>query len=352
LNKLLWGLLAVPVSIVARVMGADTVVFISSIVAILPLAGLMGQATEEIAIHSGPRLGGFLNATFGNAAELIIGIFLIFGGELEVVKASITGSIIGNVLLVLGVALLVGGIRYREQQFDSRVTGMHAASLVLAVIGLMMPALFHRAVPNAEFVQTESVSIGVAIILMTVYVFSVLFSFATHQTNLTVPVGDETAEWSFRKALLILVGATALVAVESEFLVHSLEHATESLGLSKFFVGLILVPIAGNAAEHASAVFLAARNKVDVSIEIAVGSSTQIAMFLAPLLVFISLFAGKPMDFFFTGFEIAAVGFATAIVTLISIDGRSNWLEGAQLLAAYVIMGLSFFFLPVGAVSQ
>jgi Ca2+:H+ antiporter len=227
---------------------------------------------------------------------------------------------------------------------------MHAASLVLAVIGLMMPALFHRAVPNAEFAQTEAVSLGVAIVLMTVYVFSVLFSFATHHdTSLSVPTGQETAHWSFRRALLTLIGATALVAAESEFLVHSLEHATESLGLSKFFVGLILVPIAGNAAEHASAVFLAARNKVDVSIEIAVGSSTQIAMFLAPLLVFISLLAGKPMDFFFTGFEIAAVGFATAIVTLISLDGRSNWLEGAQLLAAYVIMGLSFFFLPVEA---
>lgn len=348
MNKLLFGLVAVPVSIAARIMGADTVVFISSIVAILPLAGLMGKATEELAIHSGPRVGGFLNATFGNAAELIIGIFLISAGEVEVVKASLTGSIIGNILLVLGLALLVGGVRYREQEFDSRVTGMHAASLVLAVIGLMMPALFHGAVPNAEFVQTESISIGVAAILICLYVFSVVFSFATHQTSLSVPVGDETPEWSRRKALTVLVGATALVAVESEFLVHSLEHAVSSLGWSKFFIGLILVPIAGNAAEHASAVFLAARNKVDVAIEIAVGSSTQIAMFLAPLLVFISLIVGKPMDFFFTGFEIAAVGFSVAIVTLISIDGRSNWLEGAQLLAAYLIMALSFFFLPGG----
>jgi Ca2+:H+ antiporter len=352
MNKLLWGLLAVPVSIAARIAGADTLVFVSSIVAILPLAGLMGQATEELAIHSGPRVGGFLNATFGNAAELIIGIFLITGGEAEVVKASITGSIIGNILLVLGAALLLGGLRYREQEFDPKVTGMHATSLVLAVIGLMMPALFHRAVPNAEFVQTETVSIGVAIVLMTLYVSSVVFSFVTHQTSLSVPVGDETAEWSRRKALLILGGATALVALESEFLVHSLETATESLGLSKFFVGLILVPIAGNAAEHASAVFLALRNKTDVAIEIAIGSSTQIAMFVAPLLVFISLAVGKPMDFFFTGFEIAAVAFSTAIVTLISLDGKSNWLEGAQLLAAYVIMGLSFYFLPVHAAAN
>lgn len=348
MNKLLWGLLAVPVSVVARIMGADTVVFISSIVAILPLAGIMGQATEELAIHSGPRIGGFLNATFGNAAELIIAIFLVSAGEVEVVKASLTGSIIGNILLVLGAALLIGGIRYREQEFDSRVTGMHAASLVLAIIGLMMPALFHRAVPSAEFVQTEAVSIGVAAILMCLYVFSVVFSFATHQTSLSVPVGDETPAWSRRKALVILVGATVLVAMESEFLVHSLEHAVETLGWSKFFIGLILVPIAGNAAEHASAVLLAARNKVDIAIEIAVGSSTQIAMFVAPLLVFISLIVGKPMDFFFTGFEIAAVGFSVAIVTVISMDGRSNWLEGAQLLAAYLIMALSFFFLPGG----
>ena len=346
MKKLMWGLLAIPFSIAARILGADTIVFFTSIVAILPLAGLMGQATEELAIHSGPRWGGFLNATFGNAAELIIAIFLIFGGEAEVVKASLTGSIIGNILLVLGLALLVGGVRFKEQTFDSRVTGMHAASLILAVIGLMMPALFHRAVPNAEFVATESVSIGVATILIVLYVASVIFSFATHSRELQVPPGHEVARWSRGKALLVLIAATVFVALESEFLVHSLEPAVESLGISKLFVGLILVPIVGNAAEHGSAVILAAKNKMDVAIEIAVGSSTQIAMFLAPLLVFISLIAGKPMDFFFTGFEIAAVGFSTAIVTLISIDGRSNWLEGAQLLAAYFIMAISFFFLP------
>lgn len=346
MKTLLWALVAVPVSVAARIVENDTFLFLSSLLAIIPLAGLMGKATEELAILSGPRVGGFLNATFGNAAELIIAIFLILDGEAEVVKFSITGSIIGNVLLVLGASFLVGGLRHREQEFSSKAVGMHAASLVLAVIGLMMPAVFHAAVPEAEFVATETISVGVAAVLMAAYLFSLLFSFVTHQEIFPVHQAAEQATRSSRRALGVLAAATAFVVVESEFLVHSLEGAVASMGLSKIFVGLILVPIAGNAAEHASAVFLAAKNKADAAVEIAVGSSTQIALFVAPLLVFLSLAAGKPMDFFFTGFEIAAVGFSTAIAALIALDGKSNWLEGVQLLAAYAIIGVSFFFLP------
>lgn len=349
MKKLAWGLIAVPISIIARIAGADTLVFVAAVVGIIPLAGFMGRATEDLAIHSGPRFGGFLNATFGNATELIIALFLILAGEVDVVKLSITGSIIGNLLLVLGAALLLGGIRYRQQEFNAQAAGMHSASLVLAVVGLMMPALFHQVVPNAEFVKEETVSVGVAAILIVVYLFSLLFSFVTHQDLLAVGAHEEEAHWSKRTATAVLVGATVLVAVESHLVVETLEHATESLGLSRAFVGLILVPVVGNAAEHASAVLLAGKGKVDVALEIAVGSSTQIALFVAPVLVVVSLLVGRPMDFFFTGFEIAAVGFSAAIVALISLDGRSNWLEGLQLIAAYLIIGLSFYFLPSGA---
>lgn len=223
---------------------------------------------------------------------------------------------------------------------------MHSASLALAVVALIMPALFHAAAPRAGFVQTEALSIGVATVLITVYIASLVFSFVTHKRLLAEYLEEESPAWSRRTALLVLVGATALVAMESEFLVHSLETATESLGMSKLFVGLILVPIVGNAAEHSSAVVLAAKNKVDVALEIAIGSSTQIALLVSPLLVFVSLIAGHPMNFFFTGFEIAAVGFSAAIVNLIALDGRSNWLEGVQLMATYLIMALSLVFLP------
>lgn len=346
MNRLMWGLVAVPVSVAARFLGAETVVFITAIVAIIPLAGLMGRATEELAIHASPRVGGFLNATFGNSAELVIAFFLLTAGEAEVVKLSITGSIIGNLLLVLGAALFLGGLRHPLQSFNAQVAGMHSASMVLALVGLMMPALFHAAVPEAEFVAVETVSVGVAVVLMTLYVASLLFSFVTHAEQIPIHASDEKAHWSKRRALVTLIGATALVAVESDLLVETLEHATEALGLSRAFVGLILVPLVGNAAEHSSAVVLAMKNKVDVGLEIAVGSSTQIALFVAPLLVILSLLIGKPMDFFFSGFEIAAVGLSAAVVALISLDGRSNWLEGAQLLAAYLIIGLSFFFLP------
>ena len=343
--RLAWLLVFVPVAIVLELTHADPVIiFAVSALAILPLAGQIGHATEDMAARSGPQIGGLLNATFGNVTEMIIAFFLILEGELEVVKASITGSIIGNVLVVLGLAFLVGGWTREEQTFNRASAGLHSASLVIAVVGLMMPSLFSFT-PEASGFRTEAVSVGVAIILIAVYILSLLFSFKTHKALFRSTEHSEEPKWSLGRALGVLAGATVLVGLMSEFLVGALEVTTEELGLSKLFVGLIVVPIVGNAAEHSSAIFLAAKDKMDVSVEIAVGSSTQIALFVAPMLVFVSLLVGQPMDLIFSGIEIAAVAFSALILGFITLDARSNWIEGAQLVAAYLIMAVSFFFL-------
>jgi Ca2+:H+ antiporter len=343
--RLSWLLVFVPVSLLARLFsGPDLLVFFTAAAAILPLAGSIGRSTDELAKRAGPRVGGLLNATFGNVTELIIAIFLILDDQLDVVKASLTGSILGNLLLVLGISFLAGGIRHHEQRFNAQSAGIHATSLALAVTGLLMPALFVLTSGRHGLLEREVVSGTVAGVLMALYVAALVFTQVTHEHLFRSPAPAERPEWSSRKAVVVLVAATALVALESELLVHALEPALQDLGLSKFFVGLILVPIIGNAAEHSSAVMFALRDKVDVTLEIAIGSSTQIALFVAPALVFLSLAVGHPMDFVFSTFEVAAVGLSTLIVALISVDGRSNWLEGAQLTGAYVIMAISFFF--------
>jgi Ca2+:H+ antiporter len=340
-----WFLVFVPIAVVLEILhAAGPAIFIVSALAILPLAGLIGHATEDLAARSGPQVGGLLNATFGNVTEMIIAFFLIMRGQIEVVKASITGSIIGNVLIVLGLSFLVGGWRRVEQRFNSTAAGLHSASLVIAVVALMMPALFHLS-PEATNFREEAVSIGVAAILITVYLLSLFFSFKTHRELFRTTFDHGEPKWSKGHAIGMLAGATVFVALMSEFLVGALEETVDDLGLSKLFVGLIVVPIVGNAAEHSSAVLLAAKDKMDVSIEIAIGSSTQIALFVAPMLVFISLAVGHPMDFIFSGIEIAAVAFSSAILGFIALDGRSTWFEGAQLVAAYLIMAVSFFFL-------
>jgi Ca2+:H+ antiporter len=341
-----WALVSIAASLIARAAGIEWLVFVASVSGIVPLAALIGQATEDLAVKMGPRMGGFLNATFANLPEVIVSVFLIIGGELEVVKLAITGAIVGNLLLVLGASILFGGLKYTEQTFNAKVAGMHTISLVLAVVGLIMPALFNHAAPAASSHARETVSVGVAAVLMLLYLCSLLFSFKTHRDILGIPFTETEPRWSMGQATLLLAAAAGGTALLSDFLVASLQPAVNALGLSKPFVGLILVPVVGNAAEHAGAIRLAMRDQMDVSIEIAVGSSTQIALFVAPFLVFFSLVVGKPLDFFFSGFEIAAVGFSTAIVALISRDGRSDWLEGAQLLAAYAIIALSFFFVP------
>jgi Ca2+:H+ antiporter len=339
-----WFLVLVPVAIVFELAdGPDLAIFLTSAGAIIPLAGLIGRSTEQLALHVGPRLGGLINATFGNVTELIISIFLIVENRIEIVKASLTGSILGNLLLVLGVSFLLGGLRHEEQEFNARSASVHATSLALAVAGLLMPALFALG-EHRSLIEREVVSGTVAAVLIALYIAALAFTLITHEHLFHTPAASEEPTWSRGKAIGVLLAATAFVALMSEFLVGSLDPAIASLGLSEGFVGLIVIPIIGNAAEHSSAVLFALRNKVDVTLEIAIGSSTQIALFVAPALVFISLLVGHPMTFVFTTFEVAAVAVSTFLVFMISADGRSNWLEGAQLVGAYAIVAISFYF--------
>jgi Ca2+:H+ antiporter len=339
-----WFLVLVPVAILLEVAGGpDLAIFLASAGAIVPLAGLIGRSTEQLALHVGPRVGGLINATFGNVTELIIAFFLILDDRIEVVKASLTGSILGNLLLVLGLSFLLGGLKHKEQEFSARAASVHATSLVLAVTGLLMPAIFAHG-QHRSLIEREVVSGTVAAVLIALYLAALAFTLITHEHLFRTPDEGERPAWTRGRAVGVLLVATGFVALMSEFLVSSLDPAIEAMGLSEAFVGLILIPIIGNAAEHSSAVMFALRNKVDVTLEIAIGSSTQIALFVAPALVFLSLLIGHPMDFVFSTFEVAAVALSTVLVFMISVDGRSNWLEGAQLVGAYVIMAISFYF--------
>ncbi len=341
-------LVTLPLVVVGEVLHwPATVLFGLSITGIVPLAHFMGVATEALAARTGPRLGGLINATLGNAAELIITIIALRAGLLELVKASITGSIMGNVLLVMGGALLLGGIRHGIQVFDRTVAGVAATQLVLAVIALGIPTLFSTAIEPRHLLVTE-LSLGVAVVMMVLYVLGVLFGMS-NGAGVSAPAGEHTSgpAWSARRALFILAGATVGIAVLSEILVAAIEPTVAMLGISEFFIGIIVVPIIGNAAEHLVAITAARKNQMDLSLEIALGSSIQIALFVAPLLVFLSLLlAPEPLTLVFHPFELAAL-FATALVAgFIAHDGRSNWMEGAQLLGVYLIVALAFFFLP------
>jgi Ca2+:H+ antiporter len=343
--KVEWLLAFVPIAIVLRLVHATPqFVFAASALAIIPLAYKIGEGTEQLAAHSGSQAGGLLNATFANVTELIVSFFLILKGETEVVKASLTGSIISNILLVLGLSFVVGGLGREKQKFNAASAGLHTASLVIAVTALLMPALF-RLTPGSTRLETETISIGVAIVLLILYAGSLFFSLKTHQHLFRSELRQEKPTVPRREALLLLAGATVAVAVMSELLVGALEPTVEALGISRLFVGLIVVPILGNAAENSSAIMLAAKDKMEISIEIAANSSVQMALFVAPFLVFISLLLGHPMNFIFTGLEISAVFLSTLVLALISRDGEATWFEGAQMLAAYIIMALSFYFL-------
>jgi len=352
-NWFFLGLLSlVPISVAAEVLHWNPIViFFTSVLAIMPLAKFMGQATEEIAVVSGPTIGGLLNATFGNAAELIIALVALNAGLTEVVKASITGSIIGNVLLVMGFAATFGGIKYKEQEFQPVVARLNSSLMILAVFALLMPAAVHFTTPNYTPGSMNNLSIAVAIVLIIVYVLSLFFSLKTH-SYLYELIDDEEAEEHPKEkvnlplAIAILLGCTVLIALESEFLVGAIGETTQALGLTPLFVGVILVPLVGNAAEHATAVTVAMKNKMDLSLAIAIGSSLQIALFVAPLLVLIGWAIGKPMDLDFNPFEVIAVVLSVAAVNSIANDGRTNWLEGVQLLAAYLIVSIAFFFHP------
>ncbi|EAW33771.1 calcium/proton exchanger [Lyngbya sp. PCC 8106] len=358
-------LIFIPISIAAHFLEwSSTAIFITSAVAIIPLAGWMGIATEEIAVVLGPNLGGLMNATFGNATELIIGIVALNAGLLDVVKASITGSIIGNLLLVMGLSMLLGGLRYKEQKFQSIVARLNASAMNLAVIAILVPTAVEYTSTGIQEATMQNLSSAVAIVLICVYILTLLFSMKTHaylydvgiaETDIseqsegqTIPISEESHSKSpLWTSVVILLVATIAVAFESELLVDSLEEATESLGLTSLFTGVILVPIIGNAAEHTTAVTVAMKNKMDLSVSVAVGSSLQIALFVAPVLVLVGYFIGQPMDLNFNPFELVAVAVAVLIANSVSSDGRCDWLEGALLLAAYTVLGLAFYFHPV-----
>lgn len=360
-----WLLIFVPVAFAVEYVPGlhnDTTLFICSGLAIIPLAGIMGRATEHLAEHLGHGIGGLLNATFGNAAELIIALMALHKGLIGVVKASITGSIIGNILLVLGAALAAGGFKYSEQRFNRTAMQTSTASLFLAAIGLLVPTIFHYSAASQDAWRPEighKLSLGIAAVLFLTYVCTLTFSLVTHRDLLsTAPEGSAARaasgtephasepEWSKGKAVAVLLIATVVVAWLSEFLVTSVESARSQLGVTEVFIGVIVVAIIGNAAEHSTAVWMAIKDKMDLSLGIAIGSSLQIALFVAPILVFTSWFLGHPMDLEFTIPEVAAVIVAVFIVAEISKDGRTNWLEGVQLLSVYLILAILFYFLP------
>jgi Ca2+:H+ antiporter len=346
---LLAMLIFVPISIALGALhGPAPLVFATSCLAILPLAGHIGNATQELASRRGAAVGGLLNATFGNATELIIALVALRHGEVTVVKSSLIGSILGNVLLVLGISVLAGGVKYKIQLFNRDVAQSHASMLGMAVISLLVPALFVRGAGISERPSdplVEHLSISVACVLLLLYAGSLLFSLHTHEDLFR---GDETETtppvWSERRAMLVLMAAAAVIAVESELMVGAIGPVVASLGVSKLFLGVIVIPVVGNAAEHSTAVLMALRNRMDVSLNIATSSSTQVAMFVAPVCVFASLLLGHPMTLLYSNYELTAVTAAVAIAVLISMDGKSHWLEGAQLLATYVIVALAFFF--------
>lgn len=354
-NRLNVLLLFVPISIAVELLHLpDLWLFITSSIAVIPLAGLIGKATEELAHRVGPVGGGLLNATFGNAPELIIAIFALRAGLYEVVKASISGSIVGNILLVLGASMLVGGWGRDKQRFNRTSAGASTSMLVLAVVALVMPAIFDLSVFGSlerSAPVIEQLSLLVAVVLMATYFASLFFSLRTHSelfTSVPTEGEDEGPRLSLRTASFLLLVAAVVVSVEAEFMVEAIHEATIALGMTEFFVGVIVVAIVGNAAEHSSAVMLAMKNKMDISVTIATGSSTQIALFVAPVLVFASFLFGQPMSLVFNSFEIAAIALSVVILAVVTLDGESNWFEGLQLLAVYMVLAIVFYFVPAG----
>jgi Ca2+:H+ antiporter len=351
-------LIFIPISLAAAWLDwGATVVFITAALAIIPLAAYMGIATEEIAVVVGPNLGGLLNATFGNATELILAFVALKRGLIEVVKATITGSMIGNLLLVMGVAMFLGGLRYKEQSFQPIAARLNASTMNLAVVAILIPTAVERSSGGIGESSLQKFSVAVAIVLIIVYALTLLFSMKTHTylydvgvvevegtENDTNDVIDRPPNLTFWISILLAI--TLGVALESELLVDALEEATETLGLPTLFTGVILLPIIGNAAEHATAVTEAMKDKMDLSVSVAVGSSLQIALFVAPVLVIAGAILGQPMDLSFNSFELVAVGVAVLLANSISSDGRSNWLEGILLIATYLVLGLAFYFHP------
>lgn len=351
-----WLLVFVPITVALEFLKPEShkLIFLSACMAIIPLAGWLGRATEQLAEKTGEGVGGLLNATFGNAAELIIAIVALHKGMYDVVKASLTGSIIGNLLLVLGASIVAGGLKYKEQRFNAQAASSQSTLLTLAAIGMIIPAAFHYLAGPKAVAQEAGLSLEIAIVLVIVYALHLLFSLHTHKQLFMGEVNDDLEElttgvghWSAKKSMGILAGATALIAWMSEILVGSVEKAAMSFGMTSVFVGVIVVAIVGNAAEHSTAILVSMKDRMDLALSIAIGSSLQIALFVAPVLVFASYFLGPvPMDLVFTPAEVLAVVVAVWITGQICSDGVSNWIEGAQLLAVYIILGIVFYFLP------
>lgn len=342
-------LIILPVALIAELAGWDaSLVFMLAAVGVIPLAGLIGEATEALSDYTGPRLGGLLNATLGNAAELIITLVAIRAGLLDLVKASITGSILGNLLLVMGFSMVMGGTRNGVQHFDRRQAGNNAILLILVVIALAIPSIFSQAIGPETSIGVEQMSLGVAGVMIVLYGFGIFYSLRMAKSPLAYDSDDtkHNHDLSVPAALVVLALATGGVVWLSELLVGSVEAVVTGLGLSEFFLGIILIPIIGNVAEHIVAVQVALRNKMELSIEIALSSSLQIALFVAPLLVFVSLALGHPLTLVFNQLELVALIAAVLIAALVSADGESNWLEGAALLAVYTMLGIGFFLLP------
>jgi len=347
MNKFFLSLLIfIPITFLAKYYQVSSILIFSlSALAIIPLAKYIGEATEELTVYTGPGLGGLLNATFGNATELIIGIFALQAGLIEVVKASITGSIIGNLLLVLGMAIFFGGRKREKQVFNSTAAKASGSILLLAVVALVIPAFFMITSETGSFV-IEKLSVTVSVLMILAYFANLLFSLKTHAHLYSKDVGSVEAKWSKSKSIIILLISTIAVAFMSEILVGSIEPLVVRLGWTELFIGVIFVAIIGNAAEHASAITVAMKNKMDLAIQVSIGSATQIAMFVAPVLVLSSLFFKEQMSLVFNTFELVAIVFSVFIVNSIIEDGESNWFEGIQLLMAYVIMAVAFFLHP------
>lgn len=347
--------LFIPLSMALEFMHASpTLIFIVSAIAIMPLAALLGHATEALSEKLGPGIGGLLNATFGNAVELIIAMMALQRGLHGVVKASITGSIIGNVLLVLGASIFVGGLKHTHQRFNRVAASLGSTLLALSAVGLLVPAVFHAVLTKEETGTEHALSFAIAVVLMGCYVLSLLFQLITHKhlfegEGASVEGAAHATGMSTRQAVIALIGATVTVGIVSEFLVGAVEHTAEAFGMTKVFVGVILLAIIGNAAEHSTAILVAAKNRMDLALNIAIGSGIQVALFVAPMLVFASYLFGQPLDLLFTNFEVFAVMITVFVLALVASDGESHWMEGVLLLAVYLIFGIAFYYLPESA---
>ncbi len=344
-------LVFIPISIAAEHLHWGTMtVFVTSALAIVPIAIWLSTATEEVAIVTGPAIGGLLNAVFGNATELIISLVALKAGLIDIVKASITGTIISNLLLAMGLSMFLGGLRYKEQHFKPIVARVNGSSMTLAVIAILLPTLAALTSSKPDPVRIEQLSLTVAVILIVVYVLTLVFSLKTHNYLYEVGLVELAEEHSphhkpqLKIWLSVLFISTIAVAYESEIFVGVVEEATKGLGLTPLFTGVILLPLVGGAAEYVTAVGVAMKNNMDLSVSVAMGSSLLVALLMAPMLVLVGYFIDQPMDLNFNLFEVVAVAVAVIVANLISLDGRSDWLEGVLLLATYTILGAAFYF--------